>query len=237
MSIYLNNVVKKYEPSFELKIRNLNFDEGKIYGIVGNNGVGKTTLLKSVLDLIKLDEGDVFINNIQVNKYDGWKKITSAYLNQSFLIDYLTPFEYFELIGHFYELKGEKLINRLNKYSDFLSNELIKKNVKIIRELSDGNKQKVGIVGALINEAKYIILDEPHSNLDPKSQIMLKQLLLELNKNNGSTIIISSHNLNFISEICNRVILLEDGKIIKDERVSDTTLNELREYFENQIKE
>ncbi len=231
MAISLNNIVKKYKPSFELVVKNLEINDGEIVGIIGNNGVGKTTLLKAILDLIKLEQGNIYINNIFVNEDESWKKITGAFLNHSFLIDFLTPIEYFELIGSLYELKRDKLQKRLEIFLDFLSSELIKENGKLIRELSDGNKQKVGIVGALITEPQFLVLDEPHSNLDPKSQIILKNLLNELNKSQKTTMLISSHNLNFVSEICDRIILLENGKIIADEKVKEDTLEKLNEYF------
>ncbi len=235
MLVSLNNVIKKYPPSFELFVNKLEICEQEIIGIVGNNGAGKTTLLKSILDLIKLDKGEVYIDNFSVCKSHVWKKITGAYLDQSFVIDFLTPLEYFELIGNLYKLNREKLHARLGKYSNFLSSDLFIKKSKLIRELSTGNKQKVGITGAFIVEPKLLVLDEPHANLDPRSQLMLKNYLNELNDKNGTTVVLSSHNLNFVSEVCDRIILMENGKIIKDEKVRANTLNELEEYFKKQV--
>ncbi len=232
MEIEVKGLRKKYRNDFELIIPNLNITEREIVGLIGNNGAGKTTFLKLMLDLIEPTEGKVLMNGIDVKKNYDWKKYLGAYLNSDFLIDFLTFEEYVYFIGESYYLQKEEIDKNLKTFKSFIKEQ---NGQKLIRELSAGNKQKVGIIGALITKPKLLILDEPHSNLDPKSQIILKQLLLELNKKNGTTIIVSSHNLNFVSEICDRIILLENGKIIKDEKTNYNTLYELKNYFENQV--
>jgi len=233
--IKCNNLIKSYKNNEVLNIDFLQINSKNILGLVGNNGAGKTTFLRSLLNLIKSDSGSVFLNNISVTKSEKWKIFTGSYLDESFLIDYLTPKEYLNIVGELYNLSEYDIKKNLFKYSSFLDNIFLGQR-KYLRELSSGNRKKVGLVSAMFVNPKILLLDEPHSNLDPRSQIMLKEHLLKLNKENGTTIIVSSHNLNFVSEICDRIILIEYGKIISDEIVSEKTLPRLNKYFSNQIK-
>ncbi len=236
MEIEIKKLKKYYKNGFVLSIKHMLFRDNSIIGLVGNNGAGKTTLLNCLLDLTKINEGVVKYNGKDIRILQNpWKLYTSSFLDQSFLLDFLTAKEYFYLVGALYNIKEEQISKLLEKYNSFLFDSEKLLSNKYIRELSSGNKQKVGLIAALFVKPKILLLDEPHNHLDPKSQIILKHLLLELNKTNDSTIVISSHNLNFVSEICNRLILLEDGKIVNDEIVSDGTLEKLENYFKQQI--
>lgn len=231
--IKIKNLRKSYNNIEVLNIDALHIDSQSIFGLVGNNGAGKTTLLRSVLDLIKIDSGEVFISDIPVNKNEKWKMFTGSYLDESFLIDYLTPVEYLNIVGKIYNMSENDISDNLIQLNALWDSESNEK--KYIRELSSGNKKKVGLVSAMFINPKLLILDEPHANLDPRSQLVLKEYLLKLNKYKGTTIIVSSHNLNFASEICDRILLLEEGKAVGDEKVTENTLSELNKYFGNQV--
>lgn len=228
--ISINNLIKKYKPDFKLEIPGLLFDKGKCIGVVGNNGAGKTTLLNLILDLVEPDNGIVEINSIN-NKKTEWKKNTGSYLHENFLLDFLYPLEYLRFIGEFYNINKEEINNRLKLFEDFIEPDLIYKNKKLIRYLSEGNKAKIGIISALIIEPLLIVLDEPFSKLDPSSRNKLSTIFLYFKKTFKSTILISSHDLQNIVNICDRLILLESGIIKYDEKVNNNSISLLNRYF------
>ncbi len=222
--------LKKVYGNFELDIPDLQIDQGEIFGLVGNNGAGKTTFLRLCLDLIEATDGQVLSGEINVAKNEKWKSYTGSFLDEGFLIDYLTPLEYFEFIASLHKIKKEGLERSLNRFQDFFSNGLVKEG-KYIRDLSTGNKQKTGIAGAMLFDPQILLLDEPFANLDPTSRQYLNKLLLEFNKTYNCTIILSSHNLDNISEVCTRVAILQDGKIMKDLKTDEKTYEELQAFF------
>lgn len=231
MDITINQLKKAYGSKVVLDIEQYTIHSGEIIGLVGNNGAGKTTLFRLMLDLLKADEGSVRIGEIEVSSSEQWKEITGAYLDESFLIDYLTPEEYFYFVGRMCNLNRQTVDERLAAYERFMNGEILGQK-KLIRNLSAGNKQKVGILAALLNNPKLIILDEPFNFLDPSSQSALKQLLLTYNQSTGATILVSSHNLNHTIDISTRIALLEHGKLIRDLNNADGSAgSELETYF------
>ena len=218
---------KVYSQSFALTIENLKINKGELVGLVGNNGAGKTTLLSLILDLIKATDGYVKSKDLQVDKTDDWKNYTGSYLNERFLIPYLTPKEFFEFVGNLYGKNKSDIAIFMKENEDFFS---IEDKDLYIRELSAGNKNKVGILATMISNPEIIILDEPFANLDPSSQLWLKSKLKELNAK-GTTIIISSHDLMHVTEICSRILILENGKIVNDSKTHSNSLQELESYF------
>jgi ABC-2 type transport system ATP-binding protein len=224
-------LTKTYKKSFTLDIPDLTVPQNTIFGLVGNNGAGKTTFLRLVLDLIEATSGTVYSKEQPVARKEEWKAYTGSYLDPSFLIDFLTPEEHFEFVAEAYGLNGQ-LPQRLERFDTFFNGQILGLGKKYIRELSAGNKQKVGIAAAMLIDPEILILDEPFSNLDPTSQIRLKKLLTDMNQRLGTTMIISSHDLSHISEVCTRIAILENGKIVRDMPKNDTTLAELRDYFE-----
>lgn len=228
--IKIENLTKKYSDKLALNIENLVIDAGESFGLVGNNGAGKTTLFRLILDLIESNSGIIKINDEIVSKSEKWKYNVGAFLDETFLFDFLTPLEYFKFLAELHKVEKNIFEERLSELSDFINDkDLIEK--KYIRELSKGNKQKVGIISTLISQPKIVILDEPFSNLDPSSQIKLKKLITKYNKNKKITFLISSHDLIHITEICDRIVLLEDGEVRKDIETSDETFEELKKYF------
>jgi len=232
--ITLNNLTKVYGSQTVLNIPNLTIDKGQSFGLVGNNGAGKTTMFSAVLDLISVNSGDIQSAGKGVKLSEHWKSYTGSYLDESFLIDYLTPEEYFEFLGSLHNKSGDEINTLLTNYKDFFNSEVLGKK-KYIRELSKGNQKKVGIVGALMFQPEVLILDEPFPNLDPTTVMRLKNTLNELKNDDGVTVIISSHDLNHVTEVCDRIVLLEEGVILKDIKKSDSTLRELEEYFAREL--
>lgn len=224
--IHAQNLTKVYGKTTVLNIESLTINEGECFGLVGNNGAGKTTFFSLITDLIKASSGFVISKEQNVFLSSHWKEYTGAYLDESFLIDFLSPEEYFDFIGSLHSLSKAEVRSRIEKYSDFFNGEILGKK-KFIRDLSKGNQKKVGIIGAMFFKPKVLILDEPFPHLDPTSVIRLKKII----KEEKSTILISSHDLNHVTEICGRIAVLEKGKIIHDLKTSINTLKELEAYF------
>ena len=228
--IITSNLSKTYNGVTVLNIENLDIPKGQSFGLVGNNGAGKTTFFNLLLDLIKPTTGKISTNNIQVNLSEDWKQFTGSFIDESFLIGYLTPEEYFYFIG---DLRGQNKADIdafLVQFEEIFNDEIIGKK-KYLRDLSKGNQKKAGIVSALIGNPEVIILDEPFANLDPTTQIRLKQIIKELTQNREVTILISSHDLMHVTEVSERIVVLEKGDIIKDLVTSEATLKELEAYF------
>lgn len=231
MYLSLNNLKKCFGDKTAVNVKSFTVNNGDVLGLVGNNGAGKTTLFRLVLDLLKADEGSISINGIDPTTSEDWKLSTGAFIDESFLIDFLTPEEYFSFIAKVNNIDEETLRERLTEYETLMSGEILGQK-KLIRDYSAGNKQKIGIISALINNPQLLILDEPFNFLDPSSQNTLKKLLIDYNVKNKATILISSHNLQHTVDISNRIALLEHGIIIKDlQNIDGDAEKELEEYF------
>lgn len=228
----VNNIAKIYKEKIVVDISLLEIHKAEIIGLVGNNGAGKTTLFRLLLDLIRADRGAIiYKDNIEVARSEEWKSFVSAYLDEGFLIGYLTPEEYFYFIGKLNNLAQADVDNFLQNYTTFFDGSILNSG-KYLRNLSKGNQFKVGIAGCLLQKPEVLILDEPFANLDPTSQIRLIQLLKKEREENGTTILVSSHDLNHVTDACDRILLMEKGRIIQDLYNSADTLNELKSYFQ-----
>lgn len=231
MIVAINNLKKRFGEKLAINIGNYTISHGTMLGLVGNNGAGKTTLFRLILDLLKADEGEVHIDHINVSKSEEWKQHTGAFIDDSFLIDYLTPEEYFYFLGRVYGLKKEEIHERLVPFIRFMNGEVLDQK-KLIRNFSRGNQQKIGIIGAMLHRPSLLILDEPFNFLDPSSQSVIKHVLAEYNRETGATILVSSHNLNHTTDVCNRIALLENGVVIRDiDNSAHTAEQELESYF------
>lgn len=229
--ITIDKLKKNFGEKVAVDIEHYEINQGDMLGLVGNNGAGKTTLFRLMLDLLKADDGKVIINDIDVSQSEDWKSITGAFIDDGFLIDYLTPEEYFYFIGKMYGLKKEEVDERLVPFKRFMSGEVIG-HKKLIRNYSAGNKQKIGIISAMLHYPQLLILDEPFNFLDPSSQSIIKHLLKKYNEEHQATVIISSHNLNHTVDVCPRIALLEHGVIIRDIINEDNSAEkELEDYF------
>lgn len=228
--IKVKNLTKTYGTQTVLNIENLEIPKGECFGLVGNNGAGKTTLFSLMLDLIRPTTGRIINNEVQVDESEAWKPFTSAFIDETFLIGYLTPEEYFYFIG---ELRGwtkADVNNLLSGFEDFFHGEILGQK-KYLRDLSKGNQKKAGIVASFIGNPGVVILDEPFANLDPTTQIRLKSIIRDLAKNREVTVLVSSHDLIHVTEVCERIVVLHRGEIVRDIRTSAETLKELETFF------
>jgi len=228
--ISAKELTKTYDKKTVLNIEALEIPKGQAFGLVGNNGAGKTTFFNLILDLIKPTTGLILNNEIQVNKSEDWKPFTSAFLDESFLIGYLTPEEYFNFIANLRGVNQVDLQSFLKQFEELFNDEILGQK-KFLRDLSKGNQKKAGIVGALIGTPEVVILDEPFANLDPTTQIRLKHTLKKIKEETSSTVLISSHDLGHVTEVCERIVVLQKGEVIKDLKTSKETLHELEEFF------
>jgi ABC-2 type transport system ATP-binding protein len=228
--ITVHQLTKNYGNQCVLDLPELTIPSGQCFGLVGNNGAGKTTFFSLILDLIAATTGHIENNGIPVASSEDWKPTTAAFIDESFLIGYLTPEEYFEFIATLRGVPSEALKVWLKQFETFFNGEVLGKK-KYLRDLSKGNQKKAGIVAALIGAPKTILLDEPFANLDPSSQIRLKELISSIKEQQQTTFLISSHDLTHITEVCDRIVLLEKGKRVKDILKTPQTLAELEAYF------
>ena len=230
--INATNLSKKYSGQTVLEIPDLEVPKGQRFGLVGNNGAGKTTLFSLFLDLIEASTGKVTINQIDVQTSEEWKPYTAAFIDESYLIGYLTAEEYYYFLGNLRGVSKEEINIWVQEFEPFFNGEILGQK-KYLRDLSKGNQKKAGIVGTLIGKPELVILDEPFANLDPSTQIRLKKLIRDEAEKHGTTFLISSHDLTHVTEVCDRIVLLEKGLAIKDIETTPETLKELKSYFSN----
>ncbi|GGF17126.1 ABC transporter ATP-binding protein [Echinicola rosea] len=233
--INIENLSKKYGKDTVLDIDAMEIPSGEIFGLVGNNGAGKTTLFSLLLDLIMPSSGKVLNNGIQVNTSEDWKPLTAAFIDETFLIGYLTPEEYFYFIGELRGMNKQDVSEFLVPFEDFFDGEILR-GKKYLRDLSKGNQKKVGIVASFLGNPKVIILDEPFANLDPTTQIRLKKIIVKYKDMDEVTLLISSHDLLHVTEVCQRIVVLDKGKVVRDTKTSEATLKELEGFFAEEIQ-
>ena len=228
--ITISNLKKEYKSVTVVDIQTLSIGQGESFGVVGNNGAGKTTLFRMLLDLIRPTSGEIQINGKNVQGNDEWKSYVGSFLDENFLISYLTPDEYFSFVGKLHRYSEEDMKVFLAQFEELFNDEIIGKK-KYISDLSKGNLKKVGIAAAFIGQPQIVVLDEPFENLDPTSQMRLKDLIIREYKSRNTTFLISSHDLNHVTETCNRIVIMEKGKVINDLKGGQEALVELEAYF------
>jgi ABC-2 type transport system ATP-binding protein len=228
--IQTTQLSKKYGKAEVLNIDSLQIPTGQSFGLVGNNGAGKTTYFNILLDLIRPTTGTITNNSIQINISEEWKSFTGSFIDESFLIGYLTPEEYFEFIGDLRGMNSADVTTFISEFDEFFNGEIIGKK-KYLRDLSKGNQKKAGIVAAMMGNPQVLILDEPFANLDPTTQIRLKKIIKTLTENKEITVLVSSHDLSHVTDVCERIVVLDKGNVVKDIVTSAETLKELESYF------
>ena len=231
MEITLTDLKKAYSGQTALDIPSLTIGGGQLVGLVGNNGAGKTTMMRLMLDIIQANTGYVEIIGRRVDEDPAWKTFTGSYLDSTFLIDFYTPEEFFGFVAEAYGITSQELGLRLQRYEALMGGEILGKG-KLLHDFSNGNRQKIGIIAAMLINPSVLILDEPFNYLDPSSQLIVAKLISEMNRDLGTTVVVSSHNLSSINDICGRILLLEDGKLIKDlPHVPGSRDEDLESYF------
>lgn len=228
--ITAQKLTKRYGNQIVLNLERLEIPKGQSFGLVGNNGAGKTTFFSLILDLIRPTTGYIVNNDFRVDTSEAWKPFTSSFIDETFLIGYLTPEEYFYFIGELRNRNKADVDALLSKFDDFFHGEILGQK-KYLRDLSKGNQKKAGIVASFIGNPKVVILDEPFANLDPTTQIRLKGIVKDLTDNTDTTVLISSHDLIHVTEVCERIVVLDKGEIVKDIQTSAETLQELERFF------
>lgn len=234
--IHLNQLSKTYSGTSVLSIDALELQPGEIIGLVGNNGAGKTTFFSLLLDLIKPSTGYIENQGVRVNESEAWKSTTSAFIDENFLIGYLTAEEYFEFIAGLRGINKADLNSFMDGFKTFFNDEILG-NKKYIRDYSKGNQKKIGIAAAFIGTPALVILDEPFANLDPRAQMQLQKLIKTFNSEHGVSLLVSSHDLLHVSEVSQRILILNKGELIKDVRTSEITLDDLRAFFSEEVIE
>lgn len=200
----VKDISKNYSTKNVLNGVSLEVKEGEVFGLIGLNGAGKTTIIKTILNLIKQDSGVVKICGVDASKHESRENI--SYLPEKFQpSQQLKVIEFIKIFSKNFDLE------KIKDLCDVLALDVDVLNRKI-SSLSKGMSQKVGLITSFIDNKKLIILDEPMSGLDPKARINLKNLLLNYKKS-GNSVFFSSHILADIDEICDRVAVLHNGGI------------------------
>lgn len=233
MSILVQNLIKNYKQQKVVDIRHAEAKLGDTICVMGNNGAGKSTLFRLMLDLIVPDSGGVEIMGHQVASSEKWKGFVGSYLNEDFLIPFLTPEEFFYFVGSTGGLSKDKVDKRLEPFSSFFAGEILGQT-KQIQLMSDGNKQKIGIASVLLLDPDIIIVDEPFTFLDPASRSFLKEYLKGLAEYKNKIILISSHDIHDSLDICTRIWAMKAGKFEFDTPNSTGVVDLLNDFFKLQ---
>lgn len=224
--------IAKTRESTKVAVDDLSFTvaSGEVYGLLGPNGAGKTTTLRIISTLIKADEGDVLVDGSSVNKEAGEVRKKIGFLTSELkLEDFFTPnylFDYFAGLHHIPDEEIEKRKRYL--FGKFGIDQFAEVKVG---DLSTGMKQKVSIVISIIHDPKIIIFDEPTNGLDIITAKTVIDFLLDLKKE-GKTVILSTHIFSLVEKVCDRVGIIFDGKMVKDDLLADMTAEKsLEEVF------
>jgi len=213
----LKNVTKKYGKKIIIDNLSLSVESGQVYGFLGPNGAGKTTTIKMIVGLISIDKGNIIINGLDVTKkHEKAMKNIGAIVENPDLYDYLSGMENIQLYSRIHSIKKDR-VNEVIELVDLKSriNDKVKK-------YSLGMKQRLGLAVALLHNPKLLILDEPTNGLDPAGIKKLRDTLKELAHKENITVFVSSHMLSEMQLMCDKVAIIDGGKIIKVDDLSNT---------------
>ena len=218
--IEAKNLVKKYGDNEALHGVSFTFEEGRIYGFLGPNGAGKSTTMNIITGCLAATEGEVTVNGYDIFEDAKEAKKCIGYLpEQPPLYMDMTPLEYLEYVGRAKGIKKSDLAFAVDSVIEKTNIEDVKD--RLIKNLSKGYKQRVGIAQAILGDPEIIILDEPTVGLDPKQIIEIRELIRELG--DGHTVILSSHILTEISEVCDYAVIISDGRIVASDTIDNLT--------------
>ena len=209
----IENLTKKFGDKKAVDSLSLHIEPGEIYGFIGHNGAGKTTTIKSIVGILKFDEGEILVDGMSVkeNPIECKKKI--AYIpDNPVLYEFMTGISYLNFIADIYNVSSQDRTERIKKYGDLL--ELTDDLAQPISAYSHGMKQKLAIISAWIHNPKLIIMDEPFVGLDPKSSHILKEMMRDV-CDKGGAIFFSTHVLEVAEKLCDKIAIIKNGQLIK----------------------
>ena len=209
--IEVKNITKKYGSTTAVDNISFKIDEGEIIGLLGPNGAGKSTTMNMITGYIEPTEGEIVINGYDISKKTRKAKSQIGYMPEG--VPLYSDLTVKEFVTYMAELKRVDRKTRKEKVDKIIEQTGLKDvEKKLTRNLSRGYKQRVSMAGALVGEPKILILDEPTVGLDPKQITEIRELIKELGKTH--TVILSSHILSEVSQVCNKVIIINKGKIV-----------------------
>jgi ABC-2 type transport system ATP-binding protein len=218
LAIQINNLNKKYKTTLAVKNINFKISKGSTIGLLGPNGCGKSTTIGMMLGLIKPTSGEVFINNknIENNRTELLQKMNfiSPYIE---LPKKLTVEENLKVYGRMYGVKNLK--DKINELMEILNLTKFKK--RKTGELSSGQKNRVSLAKALVNDPEILLLDEPTASLDPDVGDYVRSIIENFSYNNKKTVLIASHNMNEVERLCDEVMMMKNGEIFDKGKSSE----------------
>jgi len=222
--IHLQSLRKEYDELLAVNDMDLYIPEGEIFGLIGPNGAGKTTTIRMACGLLTPTAGSAVINGVNVHDEPEQAQKSIGYLSDFFAVyEDLKVWEYLDYFAHAYKLPENEIPTRLDEVIADVQLEV--KRDEFIKGLSRGMKQRLGIARAVIHRPKVLLLDEPASGLDPKARIDLRNLLLKL-REQGSTILISSHILTEMEGFCSSIGIMEKGRLVRSGTIEGIALAE-----------
>ena len=231
------NVSKSYKNKKAIENISIEVNKGEVFGFIGHNGAGKTTTIKSIVGIHNFEEGDILINSKSIKKNHIECKKDIAYIpDNPDIYEALTGIQYLNFIADIFKVSKSEREEKIKYYSEKF--EINKALGDLISSYSQGMKQKLVIISALIHNPKVLILDEPFVGLDPKASFTLKEIMREF-CNNGGCIFFSTHVLEVAEKICDKIGIIKGGKLISygktNEVVGDKSLeNIFMEMIENE---
>ena len=225
----IENLTKKYGDKKAVDSLSLHIAKGEICAFIGRNGAGKTTTLKSVCGILGFEEGEIYVDGTSIKKDPLACKAKIAYIpDNPDLYAFMTVIQYLNFVADIFGVPADVRKERIRKYGDIF--ELTGDLAQSISAYSHGMKQKLAIISALIHDPKLILLDEPFVGLDPKAAHTLKGIMRSLCEN-GSAIFFSTHVLEVAEKLCDKIAIIQDGKLVKqgtvDEVKGDSSLEEV----------
>ena len=231
--IRIENFTKQYNGLVAVDDLNMEIEEGDIFGFIGPNGAGKTTTIRFLATLLAPTSGDAWINNFSVTEQQHDVKRSIGFMPDVFgVYDGMRVWEFLDFFAMAYGLKKEERKRIIEDVLILL--DLQYKRDDLVNGLSRGMKQRLCLARTLVHDPPVLILDEPASGLDPRARIEIKELLKELQRM-GKTILISSHILSELADCCNKIGIIEKGKLLATGKVEDI-LAAVREHHEIQIQ-
>ncbi len=211
--IELKNVTKKFGPLTAVNQLSLDIPQGTIFGFIGPNGAGKTTTIKMLVGLMKPSQGEIFIDGKDISLEPEYTKQQLGYVpDDPFVYEKMTGWEYLSFVGEIFGINKKERDERIKKLSKIYPLEKILDGY--MDSYSRGNKQKLVILAAFLHTPKILLVDEPVVGLDPESISITKKLFRNFAKEDGGTIFISTHTLPVAQEICDRIGIIKDGKLL-----------------------